>query len=153
MGAEAATAGVIAASAASYLAERSAAKTERISAESGIELREASQSFELARKEAATAQQYRKAIAQQIATAAYKGGSGSLVRQFSAESYSNFLKDMGAFERGRRGVTLEAKRMRAALSSRKFLQDVTSFTRAATTSLNAINLNDNRKATQLLAGK
>lgn len=53
-----------------------------------------------AEKSAVLARNFRKSLASQVAVAAMRGGTGSLVAQFGIEDYQNYMQDQKAIESG-----------------------------------------------------
>lgn len=150
MGAETAALAFAAASTAiaggSFLAGQSAAKSQYKLDAASIEL-----AREQARTQAAeSAQQnalgFRKALASQVALASMRGGSGSLVRQFGAESYSNFLKDQAAIDRGVRVSDAQSLTALAQAKANRYVAGVKGITDFGQAALSAWNLNTLKEA-------
>lgn len=88
------------------------------------------------------AMSFRKALASQVALASMRGGSGSLMRQFGSESFSNFLQDQEAIKRGVRIADLQAQQQRASVFGNRATNDLSALTKFATTALSVWNIND-----------
>lgn len=124
-----------------YFSERSAAKNQFKIDEAGIELRREQARLQAAETASSSALNFRKALASQVALASFRGGSGSLVRQFGAESYSNFAQDQAAIKRGERLIDVRAKNEYAQAAANKKARTLGAATKAIGTSLNSFNFN------------
>src|SRR6188508_2101607 len=98
---------------ATYIGSKQAAGTQNIIDQAAIELNQEQARLQSAEAALANAGSFRKALASQVALASLRGGSGSVMRQFGAESYSNFLQDQEAIKRGVRLSDLQALHSRA----------------------------------------
>ena len=91
--------------------------------EASINLEAEQAKFEATRQAEQASRSFRSALASQVAMTSFRGGSGSLTRQFGAESFGNFLRDQQAFERGLRLIDvkrdLQQSQSRAALTGRE----------------------------------
>lgn len=90
------------------------------------------------------ASNFRQALASQIASAALRGGSGSLVAQFGSEAFKNFNQDQRAIETGLKISEAQNTIEGASATARRSARDTQSFANFANSSLSGINLNLNR---------
>ena len=126
---------------ASYLSQSSAARTQRIIDEGAIELQQEQYRLQAAEAASQNATSFRKALASQVALASLRGGSGSVLRQFTGESYHNFLQDQEAIKRGVRLSDIQAMHNRAQSSANQSASNLKGLTQFAGASLNAWNPN------------
>jgi len=89
--------------------QRGLAQAEQQMLDTQVMMNQAQREIVGAEQQAAQAVAFRKAIAQQAARASIRGGGGSLVRQFGAESLSNFQQSQEALQRGVRLGELESR--------------------------------------------
>lgn len=83
------------------------------------------------------ATQFRKALASQVALASLRGGAGSVARQFTTESYGNFLKDQEAIKRGVRLSDIQAMHNSAQAYGNKYARGAQNLTQFASTAINS----------------
>ena len=106
-GISAAAAGVMGAAALGAAFEVQGAVDQRRIEKASINL-QAEQAKLIATQEAEqNASSFRSALASQVAMTSFRGGSGSLTRQFGAESFSNFMQDRQKFESNLRLIELQ----------------------------------------------
>lgn len=129
-------------SAAGYISERNAANSQYKIDEAAIELQRQQAHYQAAEQANANAGSFRKALASQVALASMRGGSGSLLRQFGGESYSNFLKDQEAIKRGGRLIDVQALNQTAQAKANRTQRKTTAAINAINSSLNAWNVNN-----------
>lgn len=122
---------------ASYIAQNRAAKNQFIIDEAGIELSRENARLQAAEQGAIHATGFRKALASQVALSSLRGGAGSVTRQFTSESYGNFLQDQEAIKRGVRLSEIQSLHALAQASANKSAANIKGLTQFATTSLNA----------------
>jgi hypothetical protein len=102
-----------------FIGETRAAKGQRRVDLAAIELQQEQFRLQAAEASSLNANNFRKALASQVALASMRGGGGSVVRQFGAESYSNFLQDQEAIKRGVRLSDLQAGHNKATAFSKE----------------------------------
>ena len=95
-----------------------------------------------AEKSAALARNFRKSLASQVAIASMRGGAGSLVAQFGAESYQNFIQDNKAIEAGLNIAEAQGKIGRAQLKADANTRDIKALSSFATSSFDAVNFSN-----------
>lgn len=132
----AAAAGVIGSAAIGAYTEIEAANVQGIVDQSNITLETEAAKFAAAREAEQHSRNFRSALASQVAMSSFRGGSGSLTRQFGAESFGNFLKDQESFKRGLRIRDIQASTRRAeasAMRSARKTAAITGFAKTAAT--------------------
>ena len=96
---------------------------------------------------------FRNSLASQLALSSLRAGAGgSLVRQFGAESFSNFLADQRAIGSKQRFIDASADLGRAQARSNRFSRDVSSVSSLLSTGIDAVNLNDVKAAAKATGG-
>lgn len=86
------------------------------------------------------AQDFRQALASQVALSMMRGGSGSLVAQFGNQAYKTFIEEQDAIEKGIKVSDVQTKLGRADISAKTEAAQIAAVTKAAQ-SLDALNLN------------
>jgi hypothetical protein len=124
---------------ASYLSQRSAAKNQFTLDESAIELERERARLQAAEGAAIHASGFRKALASQVALSSLRGGAGSVTRQFTSESYGNFMKDQEAIKRGVRLSDIKALNELAGARGAKSAANIRGLTQFAGTALNSFS--------------
>jgi hypothetical protein len=124
---------------ASYISQRRAADAQFTLDESAIELSREHARLQAAEQSAIHASGFRKALASQVALASLRGGAGSVTRQFTSESYSNFFKDQEAIKRGVRLSDLQSLYALSQASANKSATKIKGLTQFAGTTINAWN--------------
>jgi hypothetical protein len=127
---------------ASFLSGRSAAKSQR-----NVDLANAELVQEQSRLRAAQAAQqstvgFRKALASQLALAGMRGGSGSVMRQFGSESYSNYLADQENINRGMSIANIQAQNSKAQAYGNEAASNQRGLAQLTSTGLAGFNLNN-----------
>ena len=122
---------------ASYIGQRRAAQNQFIIDEAGIELTREHSRLQAAEQAAIHATGFRKALASQVALASLRGGAGSVVRQFTSESYGNFIRDQDAIKRGVRIAELNSLNQLAQAYGNKSASNIRGLTQFASTTLNS----------------
>lgn len=89
--------------------QRDLAKSEQQLLDTQTMMNQAQFDIATAEQQAAQATAFRKAISQQAARASVRGGGGSLVRQFGAESLSNFQQAQAGLDRGTQAMDLKSR--------------------------------------------
>jgi hypothetical protein len=125
-----------------YVSERNAANSQYKMDEAAIELQRQQAHYQAAEQANASAGGFRKALASQVALASMRGGSGSLVRQFGGESYSNFLKDQEAIKRGGKLIDVQALNQTAQAKANRSSRKTNAALGAISSSINAWNVNN-----------
>lgn len=87
------------------------------------------------------ASNFRQALASQIASAAMRGGSGSLVTQFGSEAFKNFNQDQRAIDTGLKISEAQNAIDTAGATARLSARNTQSAANLLSTSLSGINLN------------
>lgn len=105
---------------------------------STIELRRDTAKMQAAELANQNAQGFRRALASQVALASFRGGSGSVARQFSSNSFSSFFQDQEAIKRGARFADLRAKNEIADAYGRRTTGDIKSIIQGGATALSII---------------
>lgn len=89
-----------------------------------------------------SAQGFRQALASQLALSSLRSGTGgSLVRQFGAQSLSNFLSDQDVLGRRRQFIDIASQAKGAQIKADRFARDLSGVGSLLTTGLNMVNLN------------
>lgn len=89
-----------------------------------------------------TSQNFRKALASQLALSSLRGATGtSLTRQFAAESISNMLADQKSFDRRQRFLDTAAGMQRSQAKANRFARDFSSVGSLLTAGIGAVDLN------------
>ena len=104
-----------------------AAKTQQIVDESAIRLQTEQTRLQASRQAASSARNFRQALASQVALSQFRGGAGSLTRQFSSEAFSSFLEDQGAISRGLRVNDIRSMNLRANAAAKRSLANTQAF--------------------------
>lgn len=85
---------------------------------------------------------FREALASQLALSSLRSGTGgSLVRQFGAQSISNFLSDQDVMGRRKQFINIASQAKGAQIKADRFARDVSGIGSLLTTGLNMVNLN------------
>lgn len=83
---------------------------------------------------------FRRALASQLALSSLRSGAGgSLVRQFGAESVSNFLKDQDVLNRRKEFIDVAAQSERSQIKSNRFNRDISAIGNLVKSGLNTVN--------------
>lgn len=93
-----------------------------------------------AEKSAIHAQNFRRALASQIAISSMRGGSGSITRQFASQAYSTFLDDQRAIELGLSVTEAQGGLSQADINARRDARNTTAFGKVIS-AFDGINLN------------
>lgn len=125
-----------------YVSERKAAESQYRIDEANIELNREQGRLQAAEAASSNATGFRKALASQVALASMRGGSGSLVRQFGGESYSNFLRDQKAIQMGERLVDVRAKNQLAQAKANRSSRKTSAAVGALSSSINSWNFSN-----------
>jgi hypothetical protein len=112
-------AATLAASAYSAVQENRAAKTQQIISDAATTANVAQSRLQAARQGERAAINFRQAFAQQVALASMRGGSGSLVSQFSAQSLSNFARDQQAVQQSIRYAGIQGQNQYAQSAAQR----------------------------------
>lgn len=83
-----------------------------------LKLNQAQAHAKAAAQSAIHAQDFRQALASQVALAAMRGGSGSLISQFGNQAYRSFVEDQKAIEMGLRVADVQTKIAKADITAR-----------------------------------
>lgn len=131
-----------------YLQSRGDSKTQYQLDTEVLKLNKEQARLKAAETSAIHASNFRQALASQIASAALRGGSGSLVTQFGSEAFKNFNQDQRAIETGLKISEAQNAIESAGATARRSARDTQSLSNFVTSSLSGINLNLNKpKAT------
>ena len=85
---------------------------------------------------------FRNALSSQLALSSLRSGAGgSLVRQFGAESMSNFLQDQRAITSKQKFIDMSSDLRRSQIKSNRFSRDVSSIQSLLSGGIDAINFN------------
>lgn len=103
-----------------------------------IELRRDAAKMQAAELANQNAQGFRRALASQVALASFRGGSGSVARQFSSNSFSSFFQDQEAIKRGVRFADIRAKNEIADAYGKKVGKDLGAIVQGGATALSII---------------
>jgi len=122
---------------ATYVGQRKAARSQAIIDESAVELNREQARLQSAEAALANANNFRKALASQVALASLRGGGGSVMRQFGTEAYSNFLQDQEAIKRGVRLSDLQAVHGLAQSAANRGAANLRGLSQFASTSVNS----------------
>lgn len=122
---------------ASYVGQRRAAQNQFIIDEAGIELQRESSRLQAAEQASIHASGFRKALASQVALASLRGGAGSVTRQFTSESYGNFLRDQEAIKRGVRLSEIQSLHALAQAGANRSAANIKGLTQFASTAVNS----------------
>lgn len=123
------------------LQQKSAGKTQEILDEAALRLNQQQARTNAAEKQAIHARNFRQSLASQIALASFRGGGGSVARQFGTEAIRNFLDDQKAIEAGVELADVQGQFERANLSAKQSARDLNIITNAAKTGFEGLNLN------------
>lgn len=122
---------------ATYVGQRQAAKTQLTLDESAIELNREHARLQAAEQSLVHATGFRKALASQVALASLRGGAGSVTRQFTSESYGNFLRDQEAIKRGVKLSDLQSLNYLSQAYANRSAANLKGASQFASTTLNA----------------
>ena len=85
---------------------------------------------------------FRNSLASQLALSSLRSGAGgSMVRQFGAESMSNFLADQRAITSKSKFIDVSSNLARAQIKSNRFSNDISSISSLLGQGIQSVNLN------------
>ena len=125
----------------SLIGQREASKNQYMVDSANIELQKEQAKLQAAEAAQQHASGFRKALASQVALASMRGGSGSVLRQFGSESFSNFLQDQEAIKRGVRLADIAALNRQAEASGLRAASELNAWTRFGASTIDAWNIN------------
>ena len=132
----------IGAAAVGALQSKSAGDTQGELDEATLNLNMEQARLSAAEKSAVLARNFRKSLASQVAIAGMRGGAGSLVAQFGAESFQNYMEDKTAIEAGLEVSEAQGKLSTAQLGADATVRDMKTVTAFASSASKAINFSD-----------
>lgn len=131
----------IGAGGAGYLQSRGDSSTQYKLDTEALRLNKEQARLKAAETSAIHASNFRQALASQIASAAMRGGSGSLVTQFGSEAFKNFNQDERAIATGLKISEAQNTIEGAGATARKAARDTQSAMNFASTAFSGVNLN------------
>lgn len=106
-----------------------------------LKLNQAQAHAKAAEQGAIHAQNFRQALASQVALSTMRGGSGSLATQFGNQAYRKFIEDQQSIESGVKVTDAQASLGQADITARTESARTQAIGRAAVSAFDGINLN------------
>lgn len=126
---------------AGYLEEQSAGKTQGVLDSAALRLNMEQARLKAAETSATHAENFRQALAHQVALASMRGGSGSLVAQFGNQAYKEYVEDRKAIDRGLAITEAQGKLSGAELTAKGVSRDINAFSRFTTNATRGVDMN------------
>lgn len=126
---------------AGYLEETKAGKTQGILDSAALRLNMEQARLKASETSAVHAENFRQALAHQVALASMRGGSGSLVAQFGNQAYKKYVEDKKAIETGLAIQEAQGALSGAELTAKGVSRDINAFSRFSQNTLRGVDLN------------